>query len=172
MSGRAKSLCGDVGEGGIVVLRSFGKFFGLAGVRLGFAFAAADVAKRLDDRLGPWSVAGPALEYGIQALGDADWADAMRAQLASDASRLDNLLTSAGLNVTGGTSLFRHIISPQAQSLFETLGRKGILLRNFVGRPTILRAGLPGLPEEWQRLEAGLAEWAMAQAASRAGASQ
>ncbi len=81
-------------------------------------------------------------------------------------------LRSFGLAVTGGTSLFRHITTPQAQSLFEALGRKGILLRNFVGRPTVLRAGLPGSPEEWQRLEAGLAEWATAQAASRVGASQ
>jgi cobalamin biosynthesis protein CobC len=169
---RAESLCGDVGEGGIVVLRSFGKFFGLAGVRLGFAVVASDVAKRLDDRLGPWSVAGPALEYGIRALGDAAWADAMRTRLAADAARLDGLFGAFGLGVTGGTSLFRHITVPHSQSLFEALGRKGILLRNFAGRPTALRAGLPGSPEEWQRLEAGLAEWATAQTASGVGASR
>ena len=69
MSARsAESLCGDVGQGGIVVLRSFGKFFGLAGVRLGFAIASPDIAARLDAEFGPWSVSGPALEYGIRAL--------------------------------------------------------------------------------------------------------
>ncbi len=75
---REESLCGDVGEGGIVVLRSFGKFFGLAGVRLGFAIASQDIARRLDAEFGPWAVSGPALEYGIRALGDAVWRDAMR----------------------------------------------------------------------------------------------
>ncbi|TIV95161.1 MAG: aminotransferase class I/II-fold pyridoxal phosphate-dependent enzyme, partial [Mesorhizobium sp.] len=72
------SLAGNVGEGGIVVLRSFGKFFGLAGVRLGFALTDALTAERLDAQLGPWAVAGPALEYGIRALSDAAWQADMR----------------------------------------------------------------------------------------------
>ncbi len=77
---QAESLCGDVGQGGIVVLRSLGKFFGLAGVRLGFAVASEDVAQRLDAEFGPWSVSGPALEYGIRALGDQAWQTVSRAQ--------------------------------------------------------------------------------------------
>ena len=164
---RAESLCGDVGQGGIVVLRSFGKFFGLAGVRLGFAVGASDTAKRLDDRLGPWSVAGPALEYGIAALGDAAWAEAMRARLRADAERLDALLASHGFKVDGGTSLFRHVTTPLALPLFEALGRQGILLRSFDGRPNVLRAGLPGSQEEWARLEAGLAAFSAGEGGSR-----
>ncbi len=156
---REESLCGDVAEGEIVVLRSFGKFFGLAGVRLGFAVAASDITKRLGDRLGPWSVAGPALEYGIRALGDTGWADDMRGRLKADAARLDDMLGSCGIEVGGGTALFRHFDIRHGQSLFEMLGRRGVLLRNFAGRPDVLRCGLPGSDEQWRRLQAGLSAW-------------
>jgi cobalamin biosynthesis protein CobC len=162
-----ESLCGDVGEGGIVVLRSFGKFFGLAGVRLGFAVTAPDMAKQLDERLGPWSVAGPALEYGIAALGDAAWADVMRARLRKDAERLDALFSSFGFEVDGGTDLFRHLTTPLAQPLFKSLGSQGVLIRSFDGRPNVLRAGLPGSEEEWARLEAGLAAFSAGEGGSR-----
>ena len=164
---REESLCGDVGEGGIVVLRSFGKFFGLAGLRLGFAVTSPEMAKRLDDRLGPWSVAGPALEYGIAALGDSAWADAMRARLRKDAERLDALFSFFGFEVDGGTDLFRHITTPLALPLFEGLGRQGILLRSFDGRPNVLRAGLPGSADEWARLEAGLAAFSAGEGGPR-----
>lgn len=154
-----QSLCGDVEQGGIVVLRSFGKFFGLAGVRLGFAIACADVAARLDREFGPWSVSGPALEYGTRALADAGWQAAMRARLADEAARLDALLAAHGIAVDGGTSLFRHVKTSDARSLFRTLGEAGILIRNFTDRPNVLRFGLPGSEEGWTRLEAALAGW-------------
>ncbi len=167
---RDQSLCGDVGQGNIVVLRSFGKFFGLAGLRLGFAVASEPMAARLDAQFGPWSVAGPALEYGIRALSDRPWQDAMRQRLASDAARLDTLLAQFGVTVDGGTTLFRHITAPHAQDLFETLGRHGILVRSFADRPTELRVGLPGSEAEWLRLEQALAGWAKADTAFQAGA--
>ena len=157
---RAESLAGDVAQGGIVVLRSFGKFFGLAGVRLGFALADAETASRLEARFGPWAVSGPALEYGFAALSDADWQEAMRRKLAADAERLDALLHRFGVPVAGGTALFRFIDFAGAGGLFRALGEKGILLRHFAGRPDTLRAGLPASPEEWRRLEEGLADWA------------
>jgi len=156
---RQESLCGDVGQGGIVVLRSFGKFFGLAGLRLGFAVAAEEVAERLESEFGPWSVSGSALEYGIRALADADWQNEMRARLIKEAGRLDGLLAVHGVGVDGGTSLFRHVTSEHASSLFATLGGRGILVRNFFDRPNELRFGLPGSGQEWRRLEAALAAW-------------
>lgn len=156
---REETLCGDVDRGGIVVLRSFGKFFGLAGVRLGFAVTSPDIAERLDGEFGPWSVSGPALEYGIQALGDNAWQDAMRQHLDSDAARLDALLAAHGITVDGGTSLFRHVTSTGAASLFDALGQAGILVRNFAGRPHELRFGLPGDEAAWHRLEAALTSW-------------
>ena len=155
-----QSLAGDVGEGGIVVLRSFGKFFGLAGVRLGFALADALTAERLETQLGPWAVAGPALEYGIRALSDAGWHDDMRRRLAADAGRLDALFSRFGIPVAGGTSLYRYLSFAGAPGLFSALGERGVLVRHFAGRPQVLRAGLPGCDEEWQRLESALAAWA------------
>lgn len=157
---REHSLAGDVGQGGIVVLRSFGKFFGLAGLRLGFALSDAATVERLETQFGPWAVAGPALEYGIRALADIGWQDAMRASLAEAATRLDQLFGRFGVPVAGGTTLFCYLSLPDAAGLFFALGERGILLRHFSGRPHVLRAGLPGSQEEWLRLESALAEWA------------
>jgi cobalamin biosynthetic protein CobC len=157
---RIESLAGDVEQGGIVVLRSFGKFFGLAGLRLGFAISDALTVERLETQLGPWAVAGPALEYGIKALADIGWQDDMRASLAAAAVRLDELFGRFGIPVAGGTTLFRYLRLGDAAGLFSALGGRGILLRHFADRPHVLRAGLPGCQEEWRRLESALAEWA------------
>src|SRR5262249_17478586 len=100
------SLCAEVERGRLVVLRSFGKFFGLAGVRLGFAVAAPAIAARLRAVLGPWAVSGPAIAIGEIALADTAWIAATRARLAEEAARLDRLLQSRSLAVAGGTSLF------------------------------------------------------------------
>jgi cobalamin biosynthetic protein CobC len=154
-----ESLCGDVGQGGIVVLRSLGKFFGLAGIRLGFAVASVDVAERLEAEFGPWSVSGPALEYGIRALRDTAWQEAMRQTLASEVVRLDAVLAGYGAPVDGGTSLFRHVTHPRANGLFEALGQAGVLVRNFTDRPHVLRFGLPGSDDEGIRFEIALAHW-------------
>ena len=154
-----ESLCGEVEAGGLVVLRSFGKFFGLAGVRLGFAVASREIAARLESLLGPWALSGPALEIGIEALADRAWQDETRLLLSAEASRLDGSIAQAGLPVPGGTSLYRYIESEHAASLFAHCGRRGILLRAFEGRPRALRIGLPGAEAEWGRLEAALAEW-------------
>ncbi|MHA6684733.1 threonine-phosphate decarboxylase CobD [Mesorhizobium sp. A556] len=155
----SQSTAGDVGQGGIVVLRSFGKFFGLAGVRLGFALADSATVARLETQFGPWAVSGPALEYGIRALGDLDWQIGMRSRLTMEAARLDSLFARFTVPVAGGTSLFRYIEHPDAAGLFAALGGRGILLRHYDERPNVLRAGLTGNEEEWGRLEAALADW-------------
>ncbi|PDQ20010.1 threonine-phosphate decarboxylase [Mesorhizobium sanjuanii] len=157
---RAESLAGDVGQGGVVVLRSFGKFFGLAGLRLGFALTDTLTVERLEAQFGPWAVAGPALEYGIRALADTDWQVEMRRRLTEDAVRLDALFDRFGVSVAGGTTLFRYVRLPDAAGLFSALGERGVLLRHFSDRPHVLRAGLPGSDEEWRRLESALADWA------------
>jgi cobalamin biosynthesis protein CobC len=151
------SLAGAVDRGGLVVLRSFGKFFGLAGLRLGFALAAPPIVERLAAMLGPWAVSGPAIAVGTTALADVVWANATRTQLAHAASRLDALLAAAGLDVVGGTSLFRLVQTPRADGLFDRLGRGGIIARRFAERPTWLRFGLPHGEDAWRRLHAALA---------------
>jgi len=146
------TLAGDVGRGNIVVLRSFGKFFGLAGLRLGFAIAAPSLVDRLDAMLGPWAVSGAALAVGDKALADSQWREQTRARLDTDATRLDRELLRAGLTIAGGTSLYRLTSSPDAERLFMRLGRAGILVRRFSDKPALLRWGLPGSENEWRRL--------------------
>ena len=153
---RGESLSLHVEDANVVVLRSFGKFFGLAGVRLSFALAATDIASRLRAGLGPWPVSGPALAIGKAALWDWDWIEETRLSLGKAAHRLNALLKDVGLESAGRTELFNLVRSPDAQDLFETLGRAGILVRRFAEEPTWLRFGLPGDEPDWRRLEAAL----------------
>jgi cobalamin biosynthetic protein CobC len=153
------TLCGDVADRNIVVLRSFGKFFGLAGVRLGFAITAPALATRLAALLGPWAVSGPAIAAGATALADVRWIEAMRDRLAADAWRLDALLIAQGMEVIGGTTLFRLVNVDPAERLFRHLGSAGILVRRFPEQPTRLRFGLPGREDAWDRLTAALARY-------------
>jgi cobalamin biosynthesis protein CobC len=151
------SLAGEVLRGNIVVLRSFGKFFGLAGLRLGFAIATPATAAQLTEMLGPWAVSGPALAVGTKALADRMWIDKTRGRLTQAATKLDTVLTDAGLRVLGGTTLFRLVQTPAADKLFHHLGRAGILVRPFPNNATWLRFGLPAKAKEWRRLQAALA---------------
>jgi cobalamin biosynthetic protein CobC len=152
----AQSIADSVEEGGLIVLRSFGKFYGMAGLRLGFALAHPSLVSRLEDRLGPWAVSGPALHVASEALADFDWRRDTQARLKADAARLDALLAAAGFSVFGGTLLFRMVRSDRAQPLFQHLGESGILTRVFAERPEDLRLGLPA-PDDWPRLEEALA---------------
>jgi len=150
------SLCGEIARGDIVVLRSFGKFFGLGGLRLGFALAAPQISARLAAALGPWAVSGPAIAVGQVALADAAWADAMRRHLDGEARRLDDLLVEAGMEIVGGTSLFRLARMSLANRMFHHLGRAGILARRFPEHDAWLRFGIPGSAAAWNRLRAAL----------------
>jgi cobalamin biosynthetic protein CobC len=152
---REASLAGSLPEHA-VVLRSFGKTYGLAGVRLGFAIAQRDMARRLREELGPWAVSGPALEIGRRALNDDDWLHAARARLVADGARLDGLLRAAGFAILGGTLLFRLARHPSAAPFVQRLGEHGIHVRAFSRMPDQLRFGLPGDHEAFRRLAAAL----------------
>jgi cobalamin biosynthetic protein CobC len=153
----ALSLAAAVAAGNLVVLRSFGKFFGLAGIRLGFALLEPRLAAKLAARLGPWAVSGPAVAVGACALADRQWIAATRRGLAQAAERLDDILTGAGLGVVGGTSLFRLARTAAARPLFSHLGRAGICVRRFAEHPAWLRFGLPADAAAWRRLEIAMA---------------
>ncbi|MCC8234182.1 threonine-phosphate decarboxylase CobD [Pinisolibacter aquiterrae] len=145
---------------GAVVLRSFGKTWGLAGLRLGFVAADAAFAAAMRNAFGPWALSGPALAIGRAALADRLWLEAARARTAVDAARLDALLMRAGLTVIGGTPLFRLARSEDAARLAEGLARAGIHLRRFPHDPRLLRFGLPGDVAEWRRLAEALEDLA------------
>ena len=140
---------------GVVVLKSFGKFWGLAGMRLGFAIATPEVIGQLATALGPWAVSGPALTIGAAALNDHDWAVETRARLNEDAARLDALMIRAGARVEGGTSLFRLYDVDDAKAWQTRLARNHIWSRVFPYSKTWLRLGLPA-PGQWSRVEAAL----------------
>jgi cobalamin biosynthetic protein CobC len=108
--------------------------------------------------LGPWAVAGPAIAVGEIALADATWVRAMRAQLDQEARRLDELLTNAGLEIVGGTSLFRLVRTRAASEVFHHLGRAGIFVRRFSEQAMWLRFGLPSSEDAWARLRRALAD--------------
>lgn len=143
----------------LIVLRSVGKFFGLAGARLGFVIAEPALLARIEAAQGPWSVGGPAIEVGIKALADSAWITQTRAALAIQARRLDALLAAVELPIAGGTDLFRLVAHPQAAALFDHLARSGILVRPFAERPHWLRFGLPGDDAAFARLETALHHW-------------
>lgn len=146
-----------VGRPGLVVLRSFGKFFGLPGVRLGFAAGDEEMLRELQGELGPWPVSGPAIAAGKLALADEAWIATMRLRLAVDALRLERVLVEAGLAIIGGCDLFRLAQHERAEQIHEDLGRAGVLCRSFEDRPGELRFGLPPDDAGFNRLETALA---------------
>jgi cobalamin biosynthesis protein CobC len=152
----ATSLIPILPECGALVLRSFGKTYGLAGLRLGFAVSGPDLADRLRAALGPWAVSGPAIEIGAAALADDDWLAQSVPWLERQAARMDRLLSAAGFRVIGGTPLFRLARTDRAAHWFQKLGRRGILTRRFPDRHDWLRFGLPGLEADWTRLAQAL----------------
>ena len=152
-----KSLLTHTERKGLVVLRSLGKFFGLAGARVGFVFAEPDLLSRLAELLGPWPISGPSRIIATAALQDQDWQVRTRNQLQQRSQRLVRLLTDNGLLVSGGTALFQWLETPDAESIHQQLARQAILTRLF-SQPCSLRFGLPADEEQWQRLERALIE--------------
>jgi cobalamin biosynthetic protein CobC len=149
------SLAACAGRGGLIVLRSLGKFFGLAGARVGFVLAAAPILAALEERLGPWTIAAPARLLAEHALADRAWQSAMREQLLEHGARLAALLHRCGLPPAGGCSLFQWVLSDAAAAAHDTLARAGILTRLFE-TPSGLRFGLPACEAHWERLERAL----------------
>lgn len=140
----------------VLILRSFGKFYGLAGLRLGFALGGPEITTSLRSLAGPWAVSGPAIAAGRAALPDSAWQAETIARLARDASRLDALAEGAGWRPVGGTLLFRTYETGDAVAAQARLARAAIWSRVFPYSAGWLRLGLPGGEAAWARLEAAL----------------
>ncbi len=149
------SLVRDAGEPGLVVLRSLGKFFGLAGARVGFLFASEDVLRRSRASLGPWTIAGPSIEVATRALGDSNFHARATTYLKQASLRMQSLLRRLGCDVKGATDFFVWTAVAEARAMQDRFARKGILVRAF-DAPASLRFGLPGPEPAWQRLEKAL----------------
>ncbi|NBB59873.1 threonine-phosphate decarboxylase [Pseudomonas sp. ODNR1LW] len=140
---------------GLIVLRSFGKFFGLAGVRLGFVLAERRLLKLLAEQVGPWAVSGPTRVLGQACLRDTEGHTRQRVRAEEASARLATLLTQYGFEPQGGCALFQWLISERAELLHDFMARRGILLRLFIHNSS-LRFGLPGDEADWARLESAL----------------
>lgn len=149
-------LAGTPEAPNLIVLRSLGKFFGLAGVRVGFVFAAPELLRRMQEAMGPWAVSGPSREAARLALADTAWQAAARPQLQAAGERLRQLLVPLG--EVKATALFATLSSPHSNELFDYLARRAILTRRFDQQP-LLRCGLPADEAGWQRLATALNEW-------------
>ena len=155
----ANSMAPVVGDDQrLVAFRSFGKCFGLAGVRLGFVVAPQNIVAALRERLGAWPLSAAAIAIGTAAYADRDWIAATRRRLPRDAAALDAMLVRRGHQPVGACPLFRLIEVPDARALFERLARRAILTRPFADRPHWLRIGLPADAAALARLEAALTD--------------
>ncbi len=144
---------------GLIVLRSFGKFYGLAGLRLGFVIAPPAIAGPLRAMLGDWPISTPALAAGIAAYGDTAWQSGQRQRLSEVSERMAAQVAAAGLDIVGRTAFFTLVALPRRDALFAHLARAGVLTRPFAAQPTWLRLGLPGDMAGWQRVRDALASW-------------
>lgn len=140
----------------VLVLRSFGKFYGLAGLRLGFALGGPKTIATLRALAGPWAVNGPAICVARRALADTLWQANTRERLKADAQRLDAWAATRGWALVGGTDLFRTYQTPDAPKAQSDLANAGIWTRIFPYSPTWLRMGLPGTKDHWARVEDAL----------------
>lgn len=143
---------------GLIVLRSLGKFFGLAGARVGFVLSGPALGQMLKEWLGPWTIAGPSRLVAKAALEDQGWQECNRQRLRGEGRRLAESLTRHGLKPTGGCDLFQWVAKPNALAIHEALAEQGILTRYFAGPTPSLRFGLPATESDWQRLESMLRE--------------
>jgi cobalamin biosynthetic protein CobC len=146
------------GAQGLIVLRSVGKFFGLAGLRLGFVAAHPALLEKLADLLGPWAVSGPAQQIAIAALQDSQWQHAMRRELLAGGARMEQLLSRSGIQ-SHGPALFKWWPEPQAEAFHEHMAQRGIWVRLFREAGRGIRLGLPPDEHGWTRLQQALTEW-------------
>jgi L-threonine-O-3-phosphate decarboxylase len=151
------SLCDVADRDGLIVLRSVGKFFGLAGARAGFVCAAPALLDALRESLGPWTLSGPTREVLRQALADRAWHAWARTHLREQGERLAHLLIMRGLRPDGGCALFQWCRCDDARALHTALARRGVLVRRF-DAPSSLRFGLPADEAAFERLDRALGE--------------
>jgi cobalamin biosynthetic protein CobC len=138
-------------DNGHLIIKSFGKFWGLAGMRLGTVIVPKSLAPALRDRIGPWAVSGPALYTGTRALHDAQWSIDTRQRLSEDAQKLDDIMWNKGAKSIGGTTLFRLYHVDHAGEWYDRFAQNRILTRVFPYSQHFLRLGIPA-HDQWQRV--------------------
>ena len=156
------SVASSTGQAGLIVLRSVGKFFGLAGVRVGFVAGQHGLLQQLENMLGPWAISGPAQQITCAALQDVTWQTATRQHLLKQGDRLQNMLLEHGYTSTG-TALFQWcsdaVLQGETERLWLHLAERGIWVRLFRQAARGCRFGLPADEAGWQKLSLTLDTW-------------
>jgi len=153
------SVADEVGRDGLFVMRSLGKFYGLAGLRFGVGLTTTVLASRMDEKLGPWAVSGPALAVASDALSNKNWQKQNLAKLTKAQANLETILKKHGITILGGTALFTLVQHNESEQLWNHLASKRILTRPFPGKPDWLRLGLPKGQPQMSRLDKALASF-------------
>lgn len=158
----------------LIVLRSVGKFFGLAGIRCGFVIAHPLLLSLIEYHQGPWSVSGPTRWLMKKAFQDKQWIEKNTAYLNNTSMKLEKLLHKHLIKnrldySLSGTVLFKTLYINHAEYLFEQLAKQGVFVRlldkscacsscvslfkTVTDQHKGLRFGLPKDEKQWQRLE-------------------
>jgi cobalamin biosynthetic protein CobC len=154
-SNTCNSLISSISRPNLIILRSTGKFFGLAGIRLGFVFSNQSILNKISELQGPWPISGPSRWLAQKALADAQWQKETLVEIQKNSRRLQSLLSIHHLKPNGGTDLYQWIKTSYATKIYHHLNKHGILTRLF-SDPSSLRVGLPKNEIEWQKLELAL----------------
>jgi len=142
---------------GLIILRSIGKFFGLAGIRSGFVLAEPAILNELAEHLGPWTISNPSRFMTQHALQNTSWQQTTRGNINKQSLRLQQLLQQYQLAITGSNPLFQWIKTQQASHIHQQLAQQAVFTRLFT-HPSSIRFGLPANELEWTHLEKALKE--------------
>ena len=148
------SLTPHAGAEGLILLRSLGKFFGLAGIRVGFMLAPSELLSAMAEALGPWQLTTPSRWIARRALADTQWQDKTRTELRRQQQLLEKLLRETGF-LCQSCALFSWFSHPRATMIAHQLAQQGILVRLFPETESI-RIGLPGNTQNLEQLAQAL----------------
>ena len=151
-----ESLSSQTHLSGLFVLRSLGKFFALAGTRVGFLLGQKNTLSDAEEMLGPWPISGASRYIARHALQNHVWQSATRKRLQESSQQLQSMLQQYGLSPHGGTDLFQYLSHSQANAIHDALAKRGVWVRLFKDI-SALRFGLP-VNNQWNKLEKVLQE--------------
>lgn len=138
-------------QSGLIVLRSIGKFFGMAGVRSGFVFAEKNLLKEINEKLGPWVLTGVSRYVTTMALLDNEWILNSKQALNQTSDSMHDLILGCSGVTPSGTKLFKTIVHVQAEEIFELFAMQGVLVRLLDNKKGI-RFGMPG-DGDWEKVQ-------------------
>ena len=127
----------------ILILRSFGKFFGLAGIRLGFLISNKEIDKKIQFLIGNWPISNVAINVASKALIDHVWIMNTISFLKEGSYFLDCLASEINWKVVGGTNLYRLYETPNAHDAQNKLANFKIWSRRFSYSKKWIRLGIP-----------------------------